>query len=156
MDSSVVERRTRDRSVAGSSPDRSCRRIFFSRVHFLCWLLFRYPFHPRVTAVAFCQRCRCQVTAEHTCTVVFVFEWSDTVNWCMVVWCTQNVRRDDSSFMWHEPCNNQIALKYTLQLLKNATGRCSKMLQADIQKCYSHRFRITCDKSAMSLLESRE
>ena len=23
--------------------------IFFSRVNFLCWLLFRYPFHPRVT-----------------------------------------------------------------------------------------------------------
>ena len=37
-----------------------------------CWLLFRYPFHPRVTAVArkrsrsFCQKCRLQVTAKHT------------------------------------------------------------------------------------------
>ena len=35
-----------------------------------CWLLFRYPFHPRVTAVArkrswsFCQKCRWQVTAK--------------------------------------------------------------------------------------------
>ena len=35
--------------------------------------LFRYPFHPRVTAVArkrsrsFCQKCRWQVTAKHTC-----------------------------------------------------------------------------------------
>ena len=26
--------------------------IFFPRISFLCWLLFRYPFHPRVTAVA--------------------------------------------------------------------------------------------------------
>ena len=44
---------------------------FFSRVDFLCWLLFRYPFHTRVTAVAckrsrsFCQKCRWQVTAKH-------------------------------------------------------------------------------------------
>ena len=43
-------------------------RVFFSRVNFLCWLLFRYPFHPRVTAVAhkrswsFCPKCRWQVT----------------------------------------------------------------------------------------------
>ena len=28
------------------------REIFFSRVDFLCWLLFQYPFHPCVTAVA--------------------------------------------------------------------------------------------------------
>ena len=26
------------------------------------------------------------------------------VTWCMVVWCTQNLRRDGSSFMWHQPC----------------------------------------------------
>ena len=51
------------------------RRIFFSRVDFLCWLLFRYPFHPRVTAVArkrsrsFCQKCRWQVTAKHAYTL---------------------------------------------------------------------------------------
>ena len=23
--------------------------------------------------------------------------------WSMVVWCTQNLRRDGSSFMWHQP-----------------------------------------------------
>ena len=52
-------------------------RIFFSnpRVDFPCWLLFRYPFHPRVTTVArkksrsFCQKCRCQVTAKHAYTL---------------------------------------------------------------------------------------
>ena len=65
-----LERRTRDWKVAGSDPCRSSGRIFF-RVDFLCWLLFRYPFHPRVTTVAckrsrsFCQKCRWQVTAEH-------------------------------------------------------------------------------------------
>ena len=47
-----IERRFRDHKVAGSSPCRSGGRIFFSRVNFVCWLLFRYPFHPRVTAVA--------------------------------------------------------------------------------------------------------
>ena len=40
-DSSVVERRTRDK-IAGTRPDRSGGRIFASRVNFLCWLLFPY------------------------------------------------------------------------------------------------------------------
>ena len=66
-----LERRTRDWKVAGSNPCWNGGRIFFSRVDFLCWLLFRYPFHPRVTTVArkksrsFCQKCRWQVTAKH-------------------------------------------------------------------------------------------
>ena len=47
-----LERRTRDRKVAGLNPCWGDGRIFFSRVNFLCWHLFRYPFHPRVTAVA--------------------------------------------------------------------------------------------------------
>ena len=38
-----LERRTRDQKVAGSNHSRSGGRIFFSRVNFLCWLLFRYP-----------------------------------------------------------------------------------------------------------------
>ena len=32
------------------------------------------------------------------------------VTWCMVVWCTQNLRRDSCSFMWHKPCQR---CKYT-------------------------------------------
>ena len=70
-----LERRTRDWKVAGSNPCWSGGRIFFSRVNFLCWLLFRYPFQPRVTAVArkrsrsFCQKCRWQVTAKHAYTL---------------------------------------------------------------------------------------
>ena len=47
-----LEHWTRDWKVAGSNPCWSGGRIFFSRVNFLCWLLFRYPFHPRVTAEA--------------------------------------------------------------------------------------------------------
>ena len=70
-----LERRTRDWKVAGSNPCWSGGRIFFSRVDFLCWLLFRYPFHPCVTTVArkksrsFCQKCRWQVTAKHAYTL---------------------------------------------------------------------------------------
>ena len=69
------EHRTRDWKVAGSNPCWNGGRIFFSRVDFLCWLLFRYPFHPRVTTVArkksrtFCQKCRWQVTAKHAYTL---------------------------------------------------------------------------------------
>ena len=32
------------------------------------------------------------------------------VTWCMVVWCTQNLHQDDSSFMWHQSCQH---CKYT-------------------------------------------
>ena len=70
-----LEHRTRDWKVAGSNPCWNGGIIFFSRVDFLCWLLFRYPFHPRVTAVArkksrsFCQKCRWQVTAKHAYTL---------------------------------------------------------------------------------------
>ena len=70
-----LERRTHDWKVTGSNPCRSSGRILFSRVDFLCWFLFRYPFHPPVTAVApkrsrsFCQKCRWQVTAKHAYTL---------------------------------------------------------------------------------------
>ena len=70
-----LERWTRDWKVAGSNPCWNGGRIFFSRVDFLCWLLFRYPFHPRVTTVAhkrswsFCQKCRWQVTVKHAYTL---------------------------------------------------------------------------------------
>ena len=61
--------------VEGSNLCRSGGIIFFPSVDFLCWLLFRYPFHPRVIAVArkrsrsICQRCRWKVTAKHAYTL---------------------------------------------------------------------------------------
>ena len=70
-----LERRTRDRKVAGVNPCWGGGRIFFSRVNFLCWLLFRYPFHPRVTAAArkrprsSCQKRRWQVATKHAYTL---------------------------------------------------------------------------------------
>ena len=59
-----------ERSRVRISPCWNGGRIFFSGVDFRCWLLFRYPFHSRVTTVArkksrsFCQKCRWQVTAK--------------------------------------------------------------------------------------------
>ena len=67
-----LERRTRDWKVAGSNPCRSGGRIFFSRVDYLCWLLFRYLFHPHVTAVAHKRSwsfCQVQVTVKHAYTL---------------------------------------------------------------------------------------
>ena len=81
---------THDWKVMGSNPCWSGGKIFFSRVDFLCWLLFRYPFHPCVTAVArkrswsFCQKCRWQVTAKHAYTLHMWFAWSDMEHGCMV------------------------------------------------------------------------
>ena len=88
-----LECQTHDWKVVGSNPCRGGGRIFFSRVNFLCWVLFQYPFHPCVTVVAhkrsqsFCQKCRWQVTAKHPCTICLCLH---EVTWCMVVWCTQN------------------------------------------------------------------
>ena len=77
------------------------------------WLLFRCPFHPRVTAVArkrprsFCQKCRWQVTAKHAYTLCMwlCMKWHGA--WSYGV---HRTRRDGSSFMWHQPCQR---CKYT-------------------------------------------
>ena len=79
-----LERRTRDWKVAGSNPCGSGERIFFSRIDLLCSLLFRYPFHPRVTTVArkrsrsFCQKCRLQLNTHIP--YVCGFAWNDMVD----------------------------------------------------------------------------
>ena len=48
-DSWLVEHRTRDRKVASSNPGWSGGRIFFSRVSFVCWLLFGVRSNPVLT-----------------------------------------------------------------------------------------------------------
>ena len=59
----------------GFEPLQERQENFLLQGPLLCWLLFRYPFHPRVTAVArkrsqsFCQRRRWQVTAKHAYTL---------------------------------------------------------------------------------------
>ena len=135
-----LERRTRDRKVPGSSPGRSGGRIFFSRVNCLCWLLFRYLFHPRVTAVArhsaksVCGRLQLNTHTPYLCG----FEWSDNVNWCMVETAAFHVAP-------------------AMQQPQSATSTpLPRILITCAIKGYSHSFRITCDMCAVSLLESRE
>ena len=95
-DSSVMERQTPYGKVASSSPGGSGGRMLFSMVNFLCWPVFRYSFHSHVTTVA------CKKDPGHsaqsagirlqlnTCAPYeFGLEWSDTVNWSLVVRCTQ-------------------------------------------------------------------
>ena len=80
-----LKRQTCDRKVVGSNPCRSGAKISFSRVNFVR-LLFQYPFHPGVTAVAckrpwsFCWKCKWQVTAK----CAYGFVWSDVVHGWMV------------------------------------------------------------------------
>ena len=45
------------------------------------------------------------VRAKYTCTLLMWLCMKWHCNWCMVVWCTQNVHRDGSSFKWHQPCS---------------------------------------------------
>ena len=136
-----LERRTRDWKAAGSNPCWSGGRIFFSRVDLLYWLLFRYPFHPRVTAVTrkksrpFCQKCRWQVTAKHA----YTFRMWLCMRWHGAwLYDVHIMRRDGSSFMymtWHRPCQ-----------------RCNYTTSVDIQKrsyekLVTHVLRITCERS---------
>ena len=102
-----LERRTRDWKVADSNPCWSGGRMFLSMISFQCWLLFRYPFHPRVTAVArkrsrsFCQKCRWQVTSKQW----FYMKWHGAWLYCVhrtgAVWCgTSHVNTVSTSLRW--------------------------------------------------------
>ena len=133
----------------GLSPCKSCRRIFFSRGNFLCWHLFRYLFHPRVTAVAckrsrsFCQKCRWQVTAKHTCTL-HMWLWmkwrSELVHGCML--CTELAqRRQQFRIVPAMQQPNSAAVSTPLQwIFKNTLWKAT----------------VTRDMSAVSLLKIRE
>ena len=111
-----LERQTRDWKVAGYNSWRNGGRIFFSRVNFLCWLLFRYPFHHRVTAVArkrprsFCQKCRWQVTAKHAYTLPMWLwmKWHCNLVHGWMVYTELAPKRQH--FTWYQPCNNHRAL----------------------------------------------
>ena len=97
-----LECRTHDWKVLGLSPGRSCRKIFFSMVNVLCWLLFWYLSHPCDTAVthkrsrSFCQKCSRRLHLNTHTPYLCGFEWSDNVTWYMAEWCTQNLHRNGS------------------------------------------------------------
>ena len=77
---------THDRKVVSLNPSRSGRRILFSRINFLCWLLFCVHCTPLLPQWhmknkikrSFCQKCRWQVTPKHAYTLDPVkSEWAD-------------------------------------------------------------------------------
>ena len=49
--------------------------------------------------------CVCTRKCVYMCVCALVCVCTDTVNWCMVLWCMQYVCRNSSSFKWHRPCN---------------------------------------------------
>ena len=68
-----------------------------------CLICLSFTAVPRKRSRSFCQKCRWQLTAKHAYTIRM---WlCMKLTWCMVSWCTQNLRRDGSSFMWHQPCH---------------------------------------------------
>ena len=157
-DSSVVRESDTWSKDPGFESQQESRRIFFSTVNFLCWLLFQYQFHSRVTAVAckrsrpFCQKCRWQVTAKHTCTQCG-FEWSDTVNWCMVEWGTQTLCRDGSSFTWHQPRNNQTVL--SVHHFCGYSKRAMKRIHSIIQNHMRHKRSESAQEQRIELYKQR-
>ena len=64
-----VKHQTRDWKVMGLSPSRSGWRIWFSMVSFLCYFAIWVTAEALKRAQSFCQKCRWQVTAKHTCTL---------------------------------------------------------------------------------------
>ena len=132
------------------SPSRSSGKIFFSMVSFLCRLLFQYPFHPGVTAVVhkrsrsfcliltdipdwYCAGGRLQLNTRTPC--LCGFEWSDTVTWCMVEWCTENLHQNGSISRGTSHATPKERYLYTTSVDINNTG---------YRKGYSDSFRITC------------
>ena len=115
----VVERRIPDRKVVGLIPGRIRWEDFLLQSqNSLCWLLFRYPFHPCVTYVVlahvkdpgYCVKRRWQETLTHPMCVASnkVTLWTGA---CL--YGAHSVRRGGRSFTWHQPCNNQTALCIT-------------------------------------------
>jgi len=124
--------------------------FFFSRGNFLCWLVFRYPFYPRVTAVArkrprsFCQKCRWQVTAEHTCTIR---TWL-CMKWHMVHGCMVYTERAETAAV---SCSTSHAIAVSTPLrwiFKNKNKK-----RAMKKTRFTH---VELHASSLSLLESGE
>ena len=112
-----LEHWTHDQKVTGSSPGR---KMFFSCVNFLRWLLFWYLFHPSLTTVArqrswsFCQKCRWQVTAKQVCTLCMwlCMTWHYMVHgWMAYTECTETAAVSKQRCPYTTSMSIQSALK---------------------------------------------
>ena len=85
-----LECQNHDHMVVGLSPAGVLGEIFFSGVNISCWLFVWYLLHLCVTTVthkrsqSFCQKCKWQVTATHTCTLHVWLQMKWHMNWCRV------------------------------------------------------------------------
>ena len=112
---------------------------FYSPGSTFCADLFQYPFHPRVTAVArkrsrsFCQKCRWQVTANHTYTlrIWLCMKWYNMVHDCMVYTERAEMASGTSHVTTKQHCVHQFC-GYSLHAIKS----------------YSHSFRIARSEPA--------
>ena len=116
-----LEHQTCDWKVSGSIPRRSSRRIFFSGVNFLCWLLFWYPLRPRVTTVV-CKSAggRLQLNTHVTVCTLCVWpcmKWCNMAHGCIV----------------YTECAEMAAVSHnTSHVIKQ---HCKYPTLVDIQKC---------------------
>ena len=88
----------------------------------------------------------------HVCTLyiyIYGFELNDRANRCMVVWCTQNLCQRWQQF--HVAPAMQQPNNAATVPVHNFGG-----LKKEVIKVYNNLFRFTCDRSAVSLLESGE
>ena len=69
---------------------------------------------------------------------------------CMVVWCTQNLRRDGYSITWHQPCQR---CKYTTSVDIEKRAIKNKNKNKNAIKLVTH---VEPDASTVSLLKSAE
>ena len=94
---------------------------------------------------SFCQKFRWQFTAKHILILCMwlCLKWYDMVHG---LYCAHRMCRDGNSFIWHQPCNNQTVLY---------VHHCCGYSKCPIKSCRLA-FRITCNKSTVSRLESGE
>ena len=132
--------RSRGRIPAGAAGEFSSPGSNF------CADLFWYPFHPRVTAAArkrsrsFCQKRRWQVTTK--------------LAYTLRMWLCMK-RHGAWLYGVHRTCAETAAFSRDTSHASAEVYHFGEYSNRAI-KSHSHSFRITCDKSAMSLLESGE
>ena len=132
------------------------RENFLLRINFVCWLLFWYPFNPpppspptvtRTRSLSFCQKCRWQVTAEDTGALRM---------WLCIGWCCKLVHYC-MVYTERAPKRQQLHVAPDMTQPNSVVSTPLRwILKSALQKVYSHSFKTTCNKSAVSLLESGE
>ena len=119
--------RSRVRIPAGTAGEFSSPGSTF------CADSFRYPFHPRVTAVArkksrsFCQKCRWQVTAKHAYTLRIEPCFGIGHNLSLICQMT-------SEDIKHQLNNNSSELRNCVRVEVDVLGSLSLMVSGDVKQ----------------------